>query len=97
MNNVSQHALTVLAADVLATRAAQLLSQLSVGNWDAATALKDALDLYSEVRLGAAITTASAAALPTCDCCKYRTACNGICSGGDCYEPETQRSPRIKS
>ena len=43
---------TILAADILATRASELLEQLAAGSWPAACKLRDALTTYSEVRLG---------------------------------------------
>lgn len=44
--------ITILAADILATRATQLLEQLAAGSWAPAERLRDALATYSEVRLG---------------------------------------------
>ncbi len=48
--------LTILAADLLATHAGNLLAQLAyAGDWEPATRLKDAMQTYSEVRIGAAL------------------------------------------
>ncbi len=40
----------VLAADLLATRAAKLLEQLAHAGWEPAVELQRALDCYNEVR-----------------------------------------------
>jgi len=47
--------ITVLAADLLATRAGELLDALAHANWAPADKLRDALATYSEVRLGVAL------------------------------------------
>ena len=51
--------IVVLSADILATRAGELLEQLACGSWAPAQKLRDALQCYSEVRLGVAVTDAS--------------------------------------
>ncbi len=56
--------LTILAADLLATHASNLLAQLAyAGDWEPATKLKEALATYSEVRLGAALSEGADAVL----------------------------------
>ena len=47
--------IVVLSADILATRAGELLDQLACGNWAPARKLREALATYSEVRLGTAM------------------------------------------
>lgn len=42
----------VLAGDLLCTHAQELLRQLAHANWEPAEKLKEACELYSEVRLG---------------------------------------------
>lgn len=42
----------VLAGDRLCTRAQELLRQLAHANWEPAVKLQEAVELYSEVRLG---------------------------------------------
>jgi hypothetical protein len=50
-----QNTLTALAGDLLATRAGELLEQLACGKWGPATKLREALQCYSEVRLGTTV------------------------------------------
>jgi hypothetical protein len=47
--------LVILAGDILATRAGELLELLAFGSWEPAVKLRDALGVYSEVRLGTAM------------------------------------------
>ncbi len=49
----------VLSSDILATRAGELLDQLACGSWAPAQKLREALQCYSEVRLGSAVKDAS--------------------------------------
>lgn len=42
----------ILAGDLLCTHAQTLLRQLAHANWEPAVKLKEAVELYSEVRLG---------------------------------------------
>jgi len=42
----------ILAGDLLCTHASELLRQLACGSWEPAQRLRDAIELYSEVRLG---------------------------------------------
>lgn len=42
----------ILAGDLLCTHASELLRQLAHSRWEPAVKLKEAVDLYSEVRLG---------------------------------------------
>ncbi len=55
--------ITVLSADLLATRAGELLSQLACGTWPPAQKLREALQTYSEVRLGVAMAEGADAVL----------------------------------
>jgi hypothetical protein len=59
--------ITILAADILATRATQLLEQLAAGSWEPARKLKEALATYSEVRLGVAMAEGAEAVLRAID------------------------------
>ncbi len=47
--------IVILSADILATRAGELLDQLACGNWAPAQKLREALACYSECRLGVAV------------------------------------------
>jgi hypothetical protein len=42
----------ILAGDLLCTHASELLRQLACGSWEPAQKLRDAIELYSEVRIG---------------------------------------------
>jgi len=54
MNTVN-NALTLLASDVLATRAKTVVDELAAANWEPLERLKEALAVYSEIRLGVAM------------------------------------------
>ena len=45
----------ILAGDLLCTHAQNLLRQLAHANWEPAVKLQEAIELYSEVRLGLSI------------------------------------------
>jgi len=47
--------ITILAADLLATRAGQLLDQIACGTWAPAQKLREAIQTYSEVRIDTAM------------------------------------------
>ena len=47
--------LQILAGDLLCHHANELLRQLACGSWAPAQALRDAISMYSDVRLGAAL------------------------------------------
>ncbi len=48
--------LQILAGDILATRVMELLEQLAfAGTWEPGVKLKDALEVYQQVRLGTTI------------------------------------------
>ena len=49
----------VLAADLLARRAKELIEVLAFGGWEPAVRLRDALQCYEEVRCGNAVIEAS--------------------------------------
>ena len=57
------NAIAILAADVLATRAGELLDKLACGSWEPAQKLREALQCYSEVRLGVAVAEGADAVL----------------------------------
>ena len=53
------NSLDVLAADLLAQAARNLLEQVAFGTWEPGIKLRDALQTYSEVRAGNAIKDAA--------------------------------------
>ena len=59
--------IAILAADLLATRAGQLLECLAFGSWEPAVKLREALATYSEVRIGTAMAEGAAEILAVCN------------------------------
>ena len=59
--------LVVLSADLLATRAGELLEQVAFGSWPPALKLRDALQCYSEVRLGTTMAEQATMVLEHCN------------------------------
>jgi hypothetical protein len=57
----------ILAVDLLCTHAEPLLRQLAHANWEPAAKLKEACELYSEVRLGVAMANGAAEILSAID------------------------------
>ncbi len=58
--------ITILAADLLATRAGELLDQLACGSWAPARKLKEALQVYSEVRIGTTMAEGAEQVIAVC-------------------------------
>jgi hypothetical protein len=50
--SVSNQALTILASDVLAVRCKNILDQMAAAEWQPLADLRQALETYSELRLG---------------------------------------------
>lgn len=50
--------LVILAGDLVATAASNLLAQLACGSWEPAERLRQALDAYEHARIGDEITNA---------------------------------------
>ena len=70
MNRTTTHpptnTLTVPSADILASRAAELLDRLACGQWAPARKLREALRCYSEIRLGVAMSEQATIMLEHC-------------------------------
>ncbi len=58
--------IVVLSADILATRAGELLDQLACANWSPAQKLREALQVYSEVRIGTTMAEGAEQVLAAC-------------------------------
>ncbi len=95
--------IVILSADILATRAGELLDQLACGSWAPAQKLREALACYSECRLGVAVRDATdpqamqlANWQPPADCagpkCRHHGRCNHV-KGDDCFEPRSDKAP----
>jgi len=87
----------ILAADLVSTRAAQLLDAAAWGGFEPAQKLREALQVYAECRLGSAVKDASAGATIT-DCTQCRLVGSCITPGEiGCseYEPITMRSGEL--
>ena len=74
--------LVILAGDLLAQAARQLLEQLACGSWETAERLRQSLDTYEHVRIGDEITSARSDDPQRCTVSNWEVA------------PKTQRSAR---
>ena len=63
--SVSNQALTILASDVLAVRCKNILDALAAAEWQPLADLKQALETYSELRLGTKLHDCDEPAPPT--------------------------------